>query len=68
MVRLLGIEDLFDGITYCDYGAGKLLCKPTPAMYEKAMREAGVTDLNDCYFVGKSYSPLCSRHFNAHGT
>lgn len=53
VVNLLGIEDLFDGITYCDYGAEKLLCKPSPAMYAKAMREAGMTDLNDCYFVGE---------------
>lgn len=54
VVNLLGIGDCFDGITYCDYGAEKLLCKPTPAMYDKAMREAGVTDPKDCYFVGRS--------------
>ena len=53
VVKLLEIEDLFDGITYCDYGAPKLLCKPTPEMYAKAMREAGVTDSRDCYYVGK---------------
>ena len=53
VVKLLGIDDLFDGITYCDYGASKLLCKPTPEMYDKAMREADVTDTEDCYFVGK---------------
>ena len=52
VVRLLGIEDLFDGITYCDYSAKRLLCKPTPAMYDKAMREAGMTNPADCYFVG----------------
>ena len=54
VVNLLGVGDLFDGITYCDYGAEKLLCKPTPAMYEKAMREAGVTTSEDCYFVDDS--------------
>lgn len=53
VVRLLKIEDLFDGITYCDYGGPKLLCKPTPEMYAKAMREAGVADPQDCYYVGK---------------
>ncbi len=54
VVKLLEIDDLFDGITYCDYEAPSLLCKPTPAMYDKAMREAGVTDLANCYFVGMS--------------
>ncbi|KAK5175584.1 suppressor of deletion of TFIIS [Saxophila tyrrhenica] len=54
VVKLLGVEDLFDGITYCDYGAEKLLCKPTPEMYAKAMREAGVTDPEECYFVDDS--------------
>lgn len=53
VVKLLEIEDLFEGITYCDYGAVPFLCKPTPAMYEKAMREAGVSNTDDCYFVGK---------------
>jgi pyrimidine and pyridine-specific 5'-nucleotidase len=52
VVKLLGIDDMFDGITYCDYAAEKLLCKPTPAMYAKAMREAEVTDPRECYFVG----------------
>lgn len=53
VVKLLGIEDLFEGITYCDYGAASLLCKPSPEMYAKAMREAGVTDPKECYFVGR---------------
>ena len=54
VVRLLGVEDLFEGITYCDYGARPFLCKPAPDMYAKAMREAGVEDVKDCYFVDDS--------------
>ena len=54
VVKLLGIEDLFEGITYCDYGAERLLCKPAKDMFTKAMRDAGVTDLGDCYFVDDS--------------
>lgn len=53
VVKLLGIDDLFDGLTYCDYGVAPLLCKPAPEMFAKAMREAGVTKPEDCYFVGK---------------
>ncbi len=60
VTKLLGIDDLFEGITYCDYGAEKLLCKPTPAMYEKAMREAGVTDPETCYYVGKCSTRIYS--------
>lgn len=54
VVRLLGIEDLFEGITYCDYGADALLCKPDPRMFDKAMREAGAIDRSNCYFVDDS--------------
>lgn len=52
VIKLLGIEDLFEGITYCDYAAEPLLCKPDPKMFAKAMREAGVEDVTKCYFVG----------------
>lgn len=53
VVKLLGIADLFEGITYCDYGAEKLICKPHPDMYKKAEEQAGVPSTNKCYFVGK---------------
>lgn len=62
VVRLLGIEDLFEGITYCDYAAPKLLCKPDPKMFDKAMREAGATDVKSCYFVGMVTLPPFSSH------
>ena len=52
VVRLLGVADMFEGITYCDYGAETFLCKPNPAMFEKAERESGASSMNDCYFVG----------------
>ncbi|KAI9825057.1 MAG: hypothetical protein M1832_001376 [Thelocarpon impressellum] len=53
VVRLLGVDDLFEGITYCDYGAERLVCKPHVEMFEKAQREAGVESAGDCYFVGR---------------
>ncbi|PNY26063.1 Uncharacterized protein TCAP_03999 [Tolypocladium capitatum] len=55
VVRLLGIEDLFDGLTYCDYAEQPLICKPHPEMYKKGMREAGVERVEDCFFVDDSY-------------
>ncbi|KAE9969618.1 hypothetical protein BLS_005300 [Venturia inaequalis] len=59
VVRLLGVEDFFEGITYCDYAeaatTGRLLAKPERGMWEKAMREANVQKVEDCYFVDDSY-------------
>ena len=54
VVRLLGVDDLFEGITFCDYGAHPFLCKPAPDMFAKAMREAGIKAVKDCYFVDDS--------------
>ncbi len=47
VVRLLGIEDHFEGLTYCDYAAKPMHCK--------AMQEAGVGDVKACHFVGTYY-------------
>lgn len=56
VVKLLGVDDCFEGITYCDYAAEKLLCKPRPEMFAKAEREAGALTADQCYFVGKFIS------------
>lgn len=55
VVRLLGIDDLFEGITYCDYAQSPLVPKPLPQMFEKAEREAGVAADTPIYFVDDSY-------------
>jgi len=52
VVKLLGIDDLFEGMTFCDYGSEKFVCKPHDDAFEKAMNDAGVTEKKDCYFVG----------------
>lgn len=63
VVGLLGVEDLFDGLTFCDYSKKPLICKPHPDMYKKGMKEAGVNDVKDCYFVGKcNIIPHLHRH------
>ncbi|EEA28728.1 suppressor of deletion of TFIIS [Talaromyces marneffei ATCC 18224] len=54
VVKLLGVEDLFEGITYCDYGQERLICKPADEMWEKAEKEAGAKSIDDCYFVDDS--------------
>ncbi|KAI1914977.1 suppressor of deletion of TFIIS [Ophidiomyces ophidiicola] len=55
VVKLLGVEDLFEGITYCDYGSQPLICKPNIKMFEKAEREANVPGIDKCYFVDDSH-------------
>jgi pyrimidine and pyridine-specific 5'-nucleotidase len=55
VVRLLGIDDLFEGITYCDYSQSPLVPKPLPEMFAKAEREAGVTNTMPIYFVDDSH-------------
>lgn len=57
VVKLLGIEDLFEGLSYCDYSQIPIVCKPHKDMFAKAMKEAGAQRPEDCYFVGMySYS------------
>ncbi|TQB73552.1 hypothetical protein MPDQ_005754 [Monascus purpureus] len=51
VIKLLNVEDLFEGVTYCDYGHLPLVCKPRQEMYEKAEREAGAPSTSHCYFV-----------------
>ena len=55
VVRLLDIEDLFEGLTYCNYAERPLVPKPLPAMYDKAEREAGASDYSKIYFVDDSF-------------
>ncbi|CAO3682472.1 unnamed protein product [Umbelopsis ramanniana] len=54
VLKLLDIEDQFEGITYCNYSEPNFSCKPEVEMYEKAMKEAGVKENSDCYFVDDS--------------
>lgn len=54
VVKLLGVDDLFEGITYCDYGAQEFVCKPSSEMFAKAQKEAGASSAEQCYFVDDS--------------
>ncbi|KAJ9223554.1 hypothetical protein DTO271D3_1634 [Paecilomyces variotii] len=65
VVKLLGVEDLFEGVTYCDYGSQPLICKPNQKMYEKAEQDAGAPSTEQCYFVDDS--ALNCEHSQARG-
>ncbi|KAF9336153.1 hypothetical protein BG006_009564 [Podila minutissima] len=54
VVKFLGLEGLFDGLTYCDYNDKAFTCKPDADSFRKAMREAGVVHASNCYFVDDS--------------
>lgn len=58
-VRLLGIADLFDGITYCNYKAAEsMICKPDAAAFEKAKQESGLGDFKNAFYVDDSGSNI----------
>lgn len=58
VVKLLAVDDLFEGMTYCDYGQKTMICKPHAEMYDKAEVEAGAESVEKCYFVGQFYLPI----------
>jgi pyrimidine and pyridine-specific 5'-nucleotidase len=61
VARLLGVADLVDGTTFCDYSENPLVCKPDVEMYRRAMCDAGVTDPSKCFFVGEYPPPPSSQ-------
>ncbi|KAJ3032222.1 hypothetical protein HDV00_007957 [Rhizophlyctis rosea] len=54
VLNILGIHDQFAGLTYCDYAEPNFSCKPEIPYYEKAMREAQISDHTKCYLVDDS--------------
>lgn len=54
VIYLLGLGDLFDGVTYCDYSTFPLVCKPMEKSFEKAFEESGAVDKKNVYFVDDS--------------
>lgn len=55
VIRLLGLGDLFDGMTFCDYEKQlEFICKPDPRIFRKALHDAGVSDPRNAYFVDDS--------------
>ncbi|KAL5508283.1 SDT1 [Sanghuangporus vaninii] len=54
VLRILELEDQFEGIVYCDYEQKDFYCKPEPEYFNEALKKAGVTDPSKCYFVDDS--------------
>ncbi|KAI9310108.1 pyrimidine 5'-nucleotidase [Dichotomocladium elegans] len=57
-LRLLGIDDQFQGMTFADYRVPDFACKPELESYKQAMAEAGIEDPTLCYLVDDSASNI----------
>lgn len=59
VVKLLGIEQFFEGITYCDYTKIPMICKPMPEFFHTCMEDIGIRVIEgkphiDIYFIDDS--------------
>ncbi|KAI5481127.1 pyrimidine 5'-nucleotidase [Pseudohyphozyma bogoriensis] len=54
VLSLIGLQDCFEGVVSCDYGAGEFFCKPEKEYYAAALTAAGSPDPSKCYFVDDS--------------
>jgi pyrimidine and pyridine-specific 5'-nucleotidase len=54
VIYLLGLGDLFDGLTYCDYNNFPLICKPMEKSFEIAFNESGAINKKNIYFIDDS--------------
>lgn len=54
VVSLLGLGDLFDGLTYCDYSKDPIICKPMKAYFDNFLALTNVTKVSTLYFVDDS--------------
>ncbi|KAF9485272.1 pyrimidine 5-nucleotidase [Pholiota conissans] len=51
VLRILRLDDLIEGIVFCDYTVKNFVCKPEPEYYEMAMKQANINDPSKCYFI-----------------
>lgn len=59
VIKLLGLGDIFDGITYCDYSqTDTLVCKPNPMAFERAMVQSGLNNYQNAWFIDDSGSNI----------
>lgn len=59
-IRILGIADLFDGITYCDYAAppDNIICKPDPRAFEMVKLQSGLQSFDNAWFIDDSFANI----------
>jgi len=56
VLKILEVDDLIDGLVFCDYEDSDFSCKPERDYYDQALAKAGITDPSKCYFIDDSRS------------
>ncbi|KAG8931336.1 hypothetical protein FRC03_002388 [Tulasnella sp. 419] len=51
VLKILQLDDLIEGVYFCDYSKPDFSCKPEPEFYLEALQVANVKDPSKCYFV-----------------
>ncbi|CAK7900918.1 suppressor of disruption of TFIIS [[Candida] anglica] len=54
VVSFLGLGDLFDGLTYCDYSSFPIICKPMPKFFYNCLTTTGI-DYSDKEVMSHQY-------------
>lgn len=56
VISFLGIGDLFDGLTYCDYSTSPIICKPMTPFFDRCLEITNVDkdQVSNLYFVDDS--------------
>lgn len=75
VVKLLGIEEFFEGISFCDYKHLPLICKPNAEFFYRCQETVGKAP-EKCYFVDDSHANASAArdigwnaiHFNEGGS
>ncbi|KAK4050359.1 putative suppressor of disruption of TFIIS [Microbotryomycetes sp. JL221] len=54
VLKLLELEEYFEGVVSCDYGAKEFSCKPEEPYFNQAVEACGQFDVSKLYFVDDS--------------
>jgi len=54
VLKILNVDDLVDGLVFCDYSDKDFSCKPEREFFDQALVKAGITDPSKCYFIDDS--------------
>ena len=67
VISFLGLGDLFDGLTFCDYSLSPIVCKPMKEFYFNCLRTIGIagddkSQVSRLYFVDDSEINVKAAH------
>lgn len=54
VISFLGVGDLFDGLTFCDYRQSPIVCKPMTPFFNNVLKTTNVDDVSKVSFVDDS--------------